>query len=409
MPFTVTMPKLSPTMTEGQVAKWHKKPGDRVEVGDVLLEIATDKATVEHAALDEGYLRKIICGDGERAEVNEPLALFTETADESIEGFSPKKEAATSAPTTAPQVAVPKAESSAPASTAALSATESGRTFASPLAKKLAKEKGIDLQAVQGSGPRGRIMSRDLASAKQQASALPAGSAKAVPTQTTEESLTPMRQVIGQRLLESKTHIPHFYVKQEIDATALVALRDELKKLEVSCTINDLIIKATALALSKHPEINSGYNEKTKKLIRFGSVDICIAVTIAGGLITPILANANNKSLKAISSEAKQLATRAKEGKLQPQEYQGGSFTISNLGMFGVTEMTAIINPPQGAILGVGAVSDAAIVKNGAVVAGKKLVLTISCDHRVIDGAEAAQFLRTLRQLLENPMLFLTE
>lgn len=407
MPFTVTMPKLSPTMTEGQVAKWHKKPGDRVEVGDVLLEIATDKATVEHAALDEGYLRKILCEDGQKAEVNEPLALFTETLDESIEGLSPKKEIAQTE-TSAPVNAAAKTESR-PQAPSAESTDGSKRTFASPLAKKLAREKGIDLHAVQGSGPRGRIMSRDLAASKQVTSTTQAPSAKAPLAQTVEESLTPMRQVIGQRLLESKTHIPHFYVRQEVDATALVALRDELKKLEVPCTINDLIVKATALALSRHPEINSGYNEKTKKVIRFGSVDICIAVTIAGGLITPILANANNKSLKAISLEAKQLATKAKEGKLQPQEYQGGSFTISNLGMFGVTEMTAIINPPQGAILGVGAVSDAPMIKNGVVVAGKKLVLTISCDHRVIDGAEAAQFLRTLKQLLENPVLFLSE
>jgi pyruvate dehydrogenase E2 component (dihydrolipoamide acetyltransferase) len=388
MPFTVTMPKLSPTMSEGVVAKWHKRIGDRVESGDVLLEIATDKATVEHAALDEGYLRKIIVPDGQKAVVNEPLAIFTETADESIEGYQPQ----------GVMVEAPKVEAKA-APVAAAPKHTSERVMASPLAKKLAKEQGIDLHAVQGTGPSGRIMSRDLAQTK------PA----AVAGTTVVQELSMMRKVIGQRLQESKQTIPHFYVRQGIDAEALVNLREELKKFDLNYTINDFILKACAIALKKHPEVNSGYDSARNAAIRFSQVDISVAVTIAGGLITPILFNAATKSMAELSLEMKTLAVKAREGKLTPQEFQGGSFTVSNLGMFGITEMTAIINPPQGAILGVGAISDVPVVKNGAIVPGKKMVLTLSCDHRIIDGAEGAQFMRTLKQLLENPVLFLSE
>ena len=396
MPFTITMPKLSPTMTEGVVHRWHKKPGDRIEPGDLLLEIATDKATVEHASLDEGYLRVIVCGDGQKAEVNQPLAICTETPDESIEGYSAQAVIQTGPKAEKPQVQeAPKPVVKAP--------TE--RVLASPLAKKLARDKGIDLHAVSGSGPRGRIMSRDL----KEAPAKPCPKATVKPSLTTEETLTPMRQVIAKRLQESKSLIPHFYVRQELDASRIVALREELKSLERPFTVNDFILKATAAALRKHPEINVGFNEATGKYIRFADIDICVAVTIAGGLITPIITGADKKSLKAISEETKALAQKARDGKLQPHEYVGGSFTVSNLGMYGITEMTPIINPPQGAILGVGGIADAAFVKNGAIVVGKKLVLTLSCDHRIIDGSTAAEFLRTLKQLIENPILFLSE
>jgi len=395
MPFTVYMPKLSPTMTEGVIAKWHKTIGDFVESGDVLLEISTDKATVEHAALDEGYLRAIIGQEGQKIDVNAPLAVFTEKPDESIEGYkamplgeTPKAEVA---PVAAPKASVP------------VVAKSQSKVLASPLAKKLAKEKGLDLASCTGSGPNGRIMSRDLAKA-------PAAQVAAPSEQMiVEEALSPMRQIIAQRLQESKSTIPHFYVRQEVDAAPIVALREELKRLEFSYTINDFIIKACAIALKKHPEINSGFDGKSLKALRFSRVDICVAVTVQGGLITPIVFDAAKKSLSTISQEMKQLASRAREGKLQPQEYQGGSFTISNLGMYGVNDMTAIINPPQGAILGVGAAQDVPVVKDGQVVPGKRMSLTISCDHRVIDGAEAAQFMRTLKQLIENPILFLSE
>ncbi len=390
MPFTITMPKLSPTMEEGTVQQWHKKPGDYVQAGDVLLEIATDKATVEHASLDDGYLRAILCKDGTKAKVNEPLAIMTETETESIDGFTPVK--------TAPQPAVkPVAKETPKAHTP--EKPQAGRVLASPLAKKLAKERGLDLTALSGSGPRGRIMSRDLESAP----------AQVVPSENSFEELTPMRKVIAKRLQQSKSLIPHFYVRQELDVSALIAMRQELKELGSSYTVNDFILKACAVCLQKHPEINVGFNEETQKLIRFAQVDLCMAVTVAGGLITPIIKNAAAKSLKAISEEAKALAGKARESKLQPNEYIGGSFTVSNLGMFGITEMTPIINPPQGAILGVGAVSDAPFVHDGAIRIGKKVVLTLSCDHRIIDGSDGAKFVRTLKELLEHPALFLSE
>lgn len=402
MPFTVYMPKLSPTMTEGVIAKWHKKEGDRVESGDVLLEISTDKATVEHAALDEGYLRTIVGKEGDKLQVNDPIAVFTETADESIEGYTAKP-LGQKAPKAKEEA--PKKEAAAPAKQEQKQVQE--RVLASPLAKKLAKDKQIDLSQVEGSGPRGRIMSRDLERAPQVAAA---SVAAARPREAiTFEPLTPMRAVIGARLQESKSTIPHFYVRQEVDALPISQLREELKRLEKNVTINDFIVKAVAIALKKHPEVNSGYDAQKKAAIRYAHTDICVAVTIPGGLITPIVTDASSKSLTEISAEVKLLASKAREGKLKPEEYQGGSFTISNLGMFGIDEMTAIINPPQGAILGVGAASDVPVVKNGQIVPGKRMTLTLSCDHRIIDGAEAAQFMRTLRQLIENPILFLSE
>ncbi|MBS0635701.1 MAG: 2-oxo acid dehydrogenase subunit E2 [Verrucomicrobia bacterium] len=403
MPFTVYMPKLSPTMTEGTVAKWHKKVGDRVESGDVIVEISTDKATVEHAALDEGFLRAIVGNEGDKVQVNDPLCVFSETADEDISGFTPKplgqKKEEPAAVKAAPVKEVVKQDVGA-------------RVMASPLAKKLAKEKNLDLATVAGSGPRGRIMSRDLS---QQAAPCVQAVAQApiatTPSATpfTLEPVTPMRHVIGTRLQESKSTIPHFYVKQEIDAAPIAALREELKRLEKNVTINDFIIKALAVALKKHPEINSGFDASKKSAMRYTRVDICVAVTVPGGLITPIVFDASRKSLSQISQEVKLLAAKARDGKLSPPEYQGGSFTLSNLGMFGIDEMTAIVNPPQGAILGVGAASDVPVVKNGQIVPGKRMSLTLSCDHRLIDGAEAAQFMRTLRELLENPILFLSE
>jgi pyruvate dehydrogenase E2 component (dihydrolipoamide acetyltransferase) len=392
MPFSIYMPKLSPTMTEGTVAKWHKHIGDRVEAGDVLLEIATDKATVEHAALDEGWLRAIVCDDGQKASVGDPLAVFSQKPEESIEGYTPKalggevkKEA-------------PKEEKPAIAPQAVTAQGE--RVLASPLARKLASEQQIDLRGIQGSGPGGRIMSRDL---KEQPPAQRAAAAKVI-----EEVMTPMRKTIAKRLQESKSLIPHFYIRQEVDAEAIVSMREELKKNDLSFTVNDFIIKACGNALAKHPEVNSGFQESSQKILRFPRVDISVAVTIQGGLITPIVTDVPNKTLSSLSKEVKALATRAREGKLKREEYEGGSFTISNLGMFGISEMIPIVNPPQGAILGIGAIMDTPVVKNGLVAAGKKMVLTLSCDHRIIDGAEAAQFMRTLKQLLENPLLFLT-
>lgn len=423
MPFTLTMPKLSPTMTQGTIAKWHKKIGEYVEADELLLEVATDKATVEYNALDAGWLRKIVCQEGAKAEVNQPLAVFTEKESESIDSYTPEGIAPAIAPKAAPKATpkpqivpvkqvpialkeTPKVQPKAPPVVATKATQRKDRPLASPLAKTLAREKGIDISHLKGTGPHGRIMSRDLDQEVEQTFQ----TADAIESFEVEEiALTPMRQVIAERLQYSKSTIPHFYLSQDIDVEALVKLREETKKLERSFTINDFVIKAVAIALRRHPNVNSGFNPENQTILRYPAVDLAVAVTIQGGLITPILRHADKKPLSALSQEIKTLAVKAKEGKLQPHEYTGGSFTISNLGMFGVTNFQAIINPPQAGILAIGAVHDKPVVKNGQVVAGKVLHITLSCDHRAIDGAEAAQFMQTVKQLIENPILFLSE
>ncbi len=425
MPFTVTMPKLSPTMEEGTIAKWHKKEGDKVGSGELLVEVATDKATVEYNALDEGFLRKILIPEGGQARVNQPIAIFTEKADESIEGYQPEGEA----PPVKEEKSAPKKEEPKPKE-AVMTAMQQpafapepplegyqfgfptkvgGRVAASPLAKKLAKEKGLDLSTVKGSGPGGRVTSRDLDLA-QPDQAVTFGKREMptiAPGSFEEKSLTPMRKVIAQRLQQAKSFIPHIYVRQTIDAGALVEVREQLKNGGLKITFNDLVIRSCALALREHPSANSGFDSTTQSIVHFQTVDISVAVTVEGGLITPIIRYADYKNLGEVSVEIKELAMRAKAGKLKPEEYKGGSFTISNMGMLGVTDFAAIINPPQAAILAVGAIEDAAVVKNGAVVAGKTMNLILSADHRVLDGAEAAKFLKTIQKYLENPALLL--
>lgn len=435
MPFTLTMPKLSPTMEEGTITKWRKKEGDLVKAGDVLFEVATDKATVEHSALDGGYLRKIIVGEGGEARVNQAVAIFTETADETIEGYKPEGIAAKSPEpvkqeasseekldtATAPSKASPKQGAGMqqpaflpepPLSSYTFQFPEKaveGRLRTSPLARKLAKEKGVDLTTIKGTGPHGRIVSRDLPMGQHKATVafgreeLP----QIAPGTFVEESLSPMRKVIGQRLQESKTFIPHFYVSQEIRADALFESREQLVKVGVKISFNDFVVRAAALALREHPAVNSGFNSVQSSIIRFKTIDIAIAVSLAAGLITPIVRHADYKNLGQISVEIKDLAKRAKEGKLAREEYAGGSFTISNLGMFGVTNFMGIINPPQAAILCVGGIEDRPVVANGQVVPGKTMNVTLCADHRVIDGADGAKFLKTLQKYLENPSVLL--
>lgn len=432
-PFTLTMPKLSPTMETGTIASWQKKEGDFVESGDVLFEVATDKATVEYSAIDSGWLRKIIVHAGEEAAVNQAVAVFTEGEKESIKGYKPDGMVAEKAavkeeePKTQAAVAeTPKARSAAQASAMAQpvfapeaplasyafeypTETAGKRLPASPLAKKLAKEKGLDLTTVKGSGPHKRIVSKDLEKAQ------PAGTIafghrelpRIAPGTYEEEVLTPIRKIIGQRLQESKTFIPHFYVQQTIDAEPLAAAREQLKQGDLKISVNDFVVRAVALALRKHPEINSGFSSVNQSIIRFKTVDVAIAVSMENGLITPIVRHADYKNLGELAVEIRLLAQRARDGKLEPHEYKGGSFTISNLGMYGVTDFQAILNPPQAAILAVSAIQEAAAVKNGVVVPGKVMNITLSVDHRVIDGAAAAQFLRSLKHLLENPSLLI--
>ena len=423
MPFTVTMPKLSPTMEEGTIAKWHKKVGDQVASGDLLVEVATDKATVEYNALDGGYLRKILVAEGGPAIVNQPIAIFTAKADESIEGYKP--EGVMPAKPAAAQPSLAKHEKSAsPTQSVAMSqpafvpepplekyafefptGAPKGRVPASPLAKKMAKEKGLDLGSVRGSGPGGRVTSQDLdlAQPDQSVSFAPREMPTVTPGTYEEVPLSPMRKVIGMRLQQSKSFIPHFYVRQEIDAEALGLAREQLKNNGLKVTINDFIIRACALALREHPRLNSGYNSVTQSTILFKTVDISIAVSVDAGLVTPIIRLADYKNLGEISVEVKELANRAKAGKLQPEEYKGGSFTISNLGMYGISDFVAVINPPQSAILAVAGIEDCVRIRNGIAVVGKKMNLTLSADHRVVDGSDGAKFITTVQKFLENP------
>lgn len=423
MPFKLSMPKLSPTMEEGEIAKWHVSEGDRVEAGDLLFEVSTDKATVEYNALDEGWLKKILIPDGGLAEVGQPVAIFTESKDESIEGFEveekekPKEEVAEEKPVRekkkpAAAMAQPSFVPAEPLKDYEFefpTETLDTRLKASPLARKLAKEKNLDLSTVKGTGPSGRVMKRDLGKAQPSAITSFAHREKPqLPPGTYEEvPMTQMRKAIGRRLQEAKTFIPHYYVNQQIDAENLIDLRQQLKEGGISLTFNDFIVRASALALREHMDVNTGYNSETSSIVYFKTIDISVAVAIPDGLITPIVRHADYKTLGEISAEVKQLTARAKEGKLSPEEYQGGSFTVSNMGMYGITNFQAIINPPQSCILAIGGILDQPVVKHEQVVAGKVMNMTISADHRIVDGALASQFLRTLKKILENPMILI--
>jgi pyruvate dehydrogenase E2 component (dihydrolipoamide acetyltransferase) len=412
-------------MEEGTIVKWHKKVGDKVEADDVLVEVATDKATVEYNALDAGYLRKILIPDGAHAIVNQPIAIFTVQAGESIEGYKPegaepekvkpfeakvtlKQEAKSTTSSTGNSMQQPAFVPEAPLEKYDFefpAGTPKKRVAASPLAKKLAKEKGLDVGSVRGTGPSGRVTSRDLDLAQpDQAVSFARREMPTIAPGTYEEvSLTPMRKVVGTRLQQSKSFIPHFYVRQEIDAEALVQTREQLKNKGLKVTINDFIIRACALALREHPKVNSGFNSVTQSMILFKTIDIAIAVSVDAGLITPIIRHADFKNLGELSVEMKELANRAKLGKLQPEEYKGGSFTISNLGMFGISDFMAIINPPQSAILAIAGIEECVRIKTGIAVFGKKMNLTLSADHRVVDGADGAKFIKTVQAYLENP------
>ncbi len=389
MPFTLTMPKLSPTMTEGIITKWHKKEGEFIKSGDLILDIATDKATIEHAALDSGYLRKILVKAGETVSVNSPIAILSETKDEEIEAYKPEG-------VTIKAVQPANSKTEKEVIQKKLDPTES-RILASPLARRLAKERGIDLSTLKGSGPGHRIVSEDLLL-----------SIPPSPGENYEErSLSPMRKAIIDRLQNAKNSIPHFYVSLTIRAEKLLELREQLNQTGLKISINDLIIRASALALRKHPDLNTGFNPVHQTLIQFRSVDISVAVSIPDGLITPIIWRADEKNLETISTEMKLLAQKAHQGKLKQEEYTGGSFTISNLGMYGISEFIAIINPPQAAILAVGAIENLPVVVDNQIIPGKVIKLTISADHRVIDGNNVSIFLKTVQHYLENPALLL--
>jgi pyruvate dehydrogenase E2 component (dihydrolipoamide acetyltransferase) len=421
----ILMPLLSPSMTEGTLVKWLKKEGDAVKSGDVLAEVETDKATMDLEAFDTGILRKILVAEGGKVPINSRIGIIG-TKDEKIDESAPAPEKAAAAPQkeAAPKQAEAKAETPAPvaesksvaaAAPVTTTALAGGRVKASPLAKKVAAEKNVNLTALSGSGPGGRIVKKDVLnapanghSARGASSLYPAGPIAAEGVQ----KLSTMRSVIAKRLLESKTTIPHFYLEIEIDAGPLLDLRAQLNeslgKLSppVKLSLNDFVLKAAAEAVRRVPAVNASFEPEGVR--QFADVQLSFAVAIAEGLITPIIREAQNKSLVQISGEAKSLAAKARDGKLKPEEFQGGTFTISNLGMLGIDRFSAIINPPQAAILAVGNIVKKPVVgADDQIVVGHRQSLTLSCDHRVVDGAVGAAYLKELRELLEKPALLL--
>ena len=424
MAIVINMPRLSDTMTEGVVAKWHKQIGDSVNEGDLLAEIETDKATMEFEAFpgQEGKLLYIGTGEGETAPVDTVLAILGEDGEdiEALKGgevAAPAEEpAAPTAPAPAPAVAVeetPVAPVAAPVATPAPVATETdGSIKASPLARKLAAEKGVDLSMVKGSGDHGRIVKRDIDSFNPAIHTSPQPGASVVPAvpagveSFTDTPVSQMRKVIASRLSESKNNAPHFYVTMDIDMDNAIAARKAMNASgEVKISFNDLVVKACALALKKHPVINSSW---MGDFIRTNQhVHIGVAVAIEDGLLVPVLRHADQMPLSTISANVKDLAGRAKDKKLQPSDWEGNTFTISNLGMFGVEQFTAIVNPPDAGILAVGGIKQVPVVKDGQVVAGNVMKVTLSLDHRAADGAGGAAFLQSVKGFLENPVTML--
>ena len=407
----ITMPKLSDTMVEGTIARWKKKQGDSVEAGDILAEVETDKATMEMEAFDDGVLKEIYVSDGGVAKVGEKVALVL------AEGESDQAPSAPSAPKAeSTSVAKPAEAQAAPAPAAPAAAAPTGaRVKASPLAKKIAAERGVGLESLQGSGPGGRVVSKDIpekGAAPAAAAPAPAPKIQAAAGKGDQRvPLSGMRRVIAERLLASKTQLPHFYLSVEVDASALMRLRKELNSANESAglpklTVNDFVLLAVARAASSHPYINASWAGDA--IIQYGSVNISVAVAVDDGLVTPVIRDADKLSLKEISSTVKDFAKRARDKKLKPEEYQGGTITLSTLGAYGIEQFFAIINPPQAAILAVGAIVKKPVVnaKNELVV-GERMTITLSCDHRVVDGAVGAEFLGTLRKLIENPALML--
>ncbi|NVN06120.1 pyruvate dehydrogenase complex dihydrolipoamide acetyltransferase [Asaia spathodeae] len=411
MAINILMPALSPTMTEGTVSRWLKKEGDTVKSGDLIAEIETDKATMEVEAVDEGILGRIVVPEGtEGVKVNSPIAILVEEGEavpETAEAAPAKK--AEPAPQTAAQpVSAPTSSAPYVSSHATPAAASPGkRVFASPLARRIAAKKGLDLSGVKGTGPNGRILRRDVENA-QVAAPAKAEMAISAPAEVTRVANSTMRKVIARRLSESKQNVPHFYVAVDIELDALLALRAQLNAASPSegegqfkISVNDMMIKAVALALRSCPGLNVQFTEA--ETLHFPDIDISMAVSIPDGLITPIIRQADRKSLREISAEARDLAKRARDGKLKPEEFQGGTFSISNMGMFGVREFSAIINPPQAGILAIAAGEKRAVVRGDQLAVATVMTATLSVDHRAVDGALGAQWLNALREIVRNP------
>jgi pyruvate dehydrogenase E2 component (dihydrolipoamide acetyltransferase) len=440
MPIEILMPALSPTMTEGNLAKWLKKEGDAVHSGDVLAEIETDKATMEFEAVDDGRVGKILVPEGAQGvKVNQPIAVLL-GEDEDASALA---EFAGPAPKPAPAPTRPQGETQPALSQSAPIALQpigrdrggNGRIFASPLARRMAQQAGLDLETITGSGPQGRIVKADIEGALSAARGAPAPaqtrpSAAPQPPPTpspvlspvlskervlalagnppyTERPLTAMRRVIARRLTEAKQTVPHFYLTIDCEIDELLKIRAELnaKSDAYRISVNDFVIRASALALRQVPAANASWSDDA--ILLWDTVDIAVAVALDDGLITPIVKAADRKGLAAIANETKDLAARARAGKLKLEEFQGGTFSISNLGMFGVRDFAAVINPPHGGILAIGAGEPRPIVKNGALAIATMMSCTLACDHRVVDGAVGAQFLAAIKKLIEDPLTML--
>jgi len=432
MPVNIEMPKLSDTMTEGTLIKWHKKVGDNIEIGDVIAEVETDKATMEMEAFDEGVLTAILVNEGDKADIGATLAVLDGEGGDS----APAPAAAE-----APKAAEPQAAEASPAksetSPAPQAASADGeRIKASPLARKIAADLNVDLGNLQGSGPAGRIVKKDVeaassgAPAKKPSSDASAAAAlaasaktKAAPAAAPAQAILPtakegderielssMRKIIASRLLTSKTTIPHFYLHVEVDAAPLMALRKQVNAQAEQThgnkySVNDFILKAVINAAQSVPAINASF--AGDHIVKFKHVGLSVAIAIEDGLVTPVIKQAESQSLLSISKAVKDFAKRAKEKKLKPDEFDGGTITVSNLGAWGIESFDAIVNPPQAAILSVGAAVEKPVVKNGQIVPGLRMNIGLSCDHRVVDGAVGAEFLSQVKKLLEQPALML--
>ncbi|MBN9480946.1 MAG: pyruvate dehydrogenase complex dihydrolipoamide acetyltransferase [Bordetella sp.] len=418
----ILMPALSPTMEEGVLAKWHVKVGDTVSAGDVIAEIETDKATMEVEAVDEGEVLEILVPEGaENVKVNTPIARLSGDA----AAPAPKK---ADAPAETPKAEAPKAEASkaeaAPAP-AAPKAEDGGRIFASPLARRLAAQAGLDLKSVKGTGPHGRIVKRDVEAAGKGA-AQPAAAAAAATAAEPRKALAlaqmgipdgsydlipldGMKKAVARRMVDSVQNVPHFPLFIDVEIDQLMAVRAKVNKMlepqGIKVSVNDFVIKAAALALKAVPEANASYTPEG--IAMHHNADVSMAVAIDGGLITPIIKKAETKGLAQIATESKDLAKRARERKLKPEEFQGGTFSVSNLGMFGIKSFTSIINEPQGCIMSVGAGEQRAVVKDGQIVPATVMTVTLTCDHRVVDGATGARFLQAFKPLIEDPVAML--
>ena len=449
MPINILMPALSPTMEKGNLAKWLKKEGDKVKSGDVIAEIETDKATMEVEAVDEGTIAKILVPEGTAdVPVNDVIAIMAGDGEDVKAAASgggaaaPKPAAApapaapapaaAAAPAAAPAAKAPPPPAAAPAPAAAAQANGHGRIFSSPLARRLAKDAGIDIARINGSGPHGRVIARDVEGAKSgkglKAPAAAPGAAPAIAPAMTDQQILGlfepgsyeivphdgMRRTIAQRLTAATQTIPTFYLTIDCDIGKLLDAREQInaaapkdkeKKPLYKLSVNDFVIKALAVALQQVPDCNVSWTEGG--MVKHKHSDVGVAVAMPGGLITPIIRNAESKSLSTISNEMKDLAARARTRKLKPQEYQGGTSSVSNLGMFGISHFTAVINPPQSTILAVGASEERAVVRGGKIEAAHIMSATLSCDHRAIDGALGAELIGAFRRLIENPVMMM--